>query len=197
MSTDINARLAGLPGFPVLTGQRLRLRGPRVQDIDDVFALFSHAEVMRYWSSAPMRERMQAEGKVEEMQDGFAHRESINWLLATRRDDRAIGSCTLYRFDTRHRRAEIGYALHPDWWGRGLATEAVGLALDWGFAALGLHRIEADIDPRNEASRRLLTGLGFRREGLLRQRFLIDGNASDSEIFGLLHDEWDAGTGNR
>ncbi|MGY1519403.1 GNAT family N-acetyltransferase [Luteimonas sp. A482] len=193
MSTDINARLAGLPGFPVLTGQRLCLRGPRVQDIDDVFALFSHADVMRFWSSAPMRVRMQAEGKVEEMLDGFARRESLNWLIAARRDDRAIGSCTLYRFDARHRRAEVGYALHPDWWGRGLATEAVALALDWGFHRLGLHRIEADIDPRNEASRRLLAGLGFRREGLLRQRFLIDGSASDSEIFGLLQDEWRPG----
>ena len=197
MSADINARLAGLPGFPVLTGPRVRLRGPRVQDIDDVFALFSHADVMRYWSSAPMRVRMQAEGKVEEMLEGFAHRESLNWLVATRRDDRAIGSCTLYRFDARHRRAEIGYALHPGQWGRGLASEAVALALDWGFGALDLHRIEADIDPRNQASRRLLTGLGFRREGLLRQRFLIDGSASDSEIFGLLQDEWRGDTTRR
>ena len=193
MSADINARLAGLPGFPVLTGQRICLRGPRAQDIDDVFALFSHADVMRYWSSAPMRVRMQAEGKVEEMLDGFARRESLNWLVAARRDDRAIGSCTLYRFDARHRRAEVGYALHPDWWGSGLASEAVALALDWGFHRLGLHRIEADIDPRNEASRRLLAGLGFRREGLLRQRFLIDGSASDSEVFGLLQEEWRAG----
>lgn len=192
MSADINARLAGLPGFPVLTGQRVCLRAPRVQDIDDVFALFSHADVMRYWSSAPMRVRMQAEGKLEEMLEGFARRDSLNWLIAARRGDRAIGSCTLYRFDARHRRAELGYALHPQWWGQGLASEAVALALDWGFQRLGLHRIEADIDPRNEASRRLLAGLGFRREGLLRQRFLVDGSATDSEIFGLLQDEWSA-----
>ena len=190
MSADINARLAGLPGFPVLTGQRVRLRGPGAQDVDDVFALFSHPDVMRYWSSAPMRVRMQAEGKLEEMLEGFARRDSLNWLIAARRGDRAIGSCTLYRFDARHRRAELGYALHPQWWGQGLASEAVALALDWGFQRLGLHRIEADIDPRNEASRQLLARLGFRREGLLRQRFLIDGSASDSEIFGLLQEEW-------
>lgn len=192
MSADINARLAALPGFPVLTGQRVRLRGPRAQDIDALFALFSHPDVMRYWSSAPMRVRMQAEGKLGEMLDGFERRDALNWLVSTRRGDAAIGSCTLYRFDARHRRAEIGYALHPDQWGRGLAGEAVALALDWGFRSLGLHRIEADIDPRNEASRRLLQSLGFRSEGLLRQRFLVDGEATDSEIFGLLHDEWAA-----
>lgn len=193
MSSDIHARLDGLPGFPVLAGRRVRLRGPCPGDADAVFALFSHPEVMRYWSSAPMRSRMQAEGRIGEMQDGFARRESIDWLVAARDDDRAIGSCTLYRFDARHRRAEIGYALHPDQWRRGLAREAVSLALGWGFRSLGLHRIEADVDPRNEASRRLLLSLGFSSEGLLRQRFLVDGHAADSEIFGLLHHEWSPG----
>ncbi|MGJ4803984.1 GNAT family N-acetyltransferase [Luteimonas sp. SDU82] len=193
MATDIHTRLAALPGFPVLTGQRVRLRGPGAQDVDDVFALFSHPDVMRYWSSAPMRVRMQAEGKIGEMLEAFDRRDALNWLVAERRGDRAIGSCTLYRFDARHRRAEVGYALHPAWWRRGLATDAVALALDWGFRSLGLHRIEADIDPRNEASRRLLLALGFRSEGLLRQRFLVDGIATDSEIFGLLADEWRSG----
>ncbi len=187
---DISDALAALPGFPVLTGQRVRLREPRMQDIDDLFALFSHQDVMRYWSSAPMRVRMQAEGKLADMREGFARREALDWIVAERRGDRAVGCCTLYRFDARHRRAEIGYALHPDWGHRGLAREAVALALDWGFRWLGLHRVEADVDPRNLASRRLLEALGFRSEGLLRQRFLMDGEACDSEVFGLLRPEW-------
>ena len=190
MPADKRPALAELPGFPVLVGQRLRLRGPRAQDVDDVFALFSHPGVMRYWSSAPMRARAQADGKIGEMLESFERREALDWLIAGRTDDRAIGSCTLYRFDFRHRRAEIGYALHPDCWRRGLAREAVALALDWAFRSLDLHRIEADVDPRNEASRGLLLALGFRSEGLLRQRFLVDGEAADSEVFGLLREEW-------
>ena len=190
MSSDIHDRLAGLPGFPVLTGQRLRLRGPRADDVDDVFALFSDPAVMRYWSSVPMRSRMQAEGKVGEIAEAFERREMLGWLVADRRQDRAIGSCTLFRFDPRHRRAEVGYALRSDHWGRGLAAEAVALALDWGFRTLALHRIEADIDPRNEASRRLLLRLGFRSEGVLRERFFVGEQASDSEMFGLLAQDW-------
>ena len=193
MSSDIQSLLASLPAFPVLTGQRVRLRGPAPgngDDVDDVFALYSDPAVMRYWSSAPMQARAQAEGKVEEMLEAFARRDMIHWLVADRRTDRAIGSCTLFRFDARHRHAEVGYALRSDHWGRGLAAEAASLALDWGFRTLMLHRIEADIDPRNDASRRLLERLGFRREGLLRQRFFVGDAASDSEVHGLLAQEW-------
>ena len=190
MPSDIHSLLARLPGFPVLAGQRVRLRGPGPGDADDVFALFSDPRVMRYWSSAPMQARAQAEGRIDEMLDAFARRDMIHWLVADRRSDAAIGSCSLFRFDARHRRAEVGYALRSDRWGRGLAAEAVALALDWGFRTLALHRIEAGIDPRNDASRRLLERLGFRREGLLRERFFDGDVAGDSEFFGLLAQEW-------
>lgn len=190
MSRDIHASLAGLPAFPVLNGPRLRLRAPRGDDVDAVFALFSDPAVMRYWSTPPMRARAQAEGKVMEILEAFERREMLNWLIADRRSDQAIGTCTLFRFDPRHRRAELGYALRSDRWGRGLAGEAATLALDWAFRALRLHRVEADIDPRNAASRRLLERLSFRREGLLRERFFVGEDASDSEIFGLLAQDW-------
>ena len=192
MSFDLNARLAALPGFPVLTGQRLRLRAPGESDVDALFALCSHPLAMRYWSSAPMRTRMQAQGKVDEMLEGFERRESIDWLVTGRRDDAAIGSCTLYRFDARAGSAEIGYALHPERWGRGLGAEAVALALDWGFRSLGLDRIEADIDPRNAASRRLLAGLGFQGEATARERPLPDGSAIASELHVLRRSDWEA-----
>ena len=190
MPSDLPSLLARLPGFPVLAGQRVRLRGPAAGDADEVFALFSDPRMMRYWSSAPMQARAQAEGRIEEMQDAFARRDMIHWLVADRRGDAAIGSCSLFRFDARHRRAEVGYALRSDRWGRGLATEAVALALDWGFRTLALHRVEASIDPRNDASRRLLERLGFRSEGPLRERCFVGDVAGDSEFFCLPAQEW-------
>lgn len=192
MSSNLNARLAALPGFPVLAGQCVRLRAPCEHDIEALFALYSHPLVMRYWSSAPMRTRMQSQGKIDEMLQGFERRESIDWLVTARRDDTAIGSCTLYRFDARAGSAEIGYALHPDRWGRGLGAETVALALDWGFRSLGLDRIEADIDPRNAASRRLLAGLGFQDEATTRERSLPDGGTIASELHVLRRGEWEA-----
>ena len=190
MAIDLNAALQALPGFPQLTGARVRLRGPLDEDTDALFQLFSDAAVARYWSRAAMHEPSEAAALIVEIGEAFDQREKIGWVIAERRGDAVIGTCTLFHFDRRHRRAEIGYALRGDHWGRGLAGEAVSLALDWGFRTLGLHRVEADIDPRNMPSRRLLGRLGFASEGLLRERFFIGDEATDSEIFGLLADDW-------
>jgi ribosomal-protein-alanine N-acetyltransferase len=187
---DIAATLDALPAFPQLRGNRLCLRGPRPDDADAVFALFSDPAVMRYWSRPPMTARAEAEGRIAEITEDFDARKALQWAITMRADDEVIGTCTLFRFEPRHRRAEIGYALRSDHWDRGLGAEAAALALDWGFRTLGLHRVEADIDPRNAASRRLLERLGFTSEGLLRERYFVGGVTSDTELFGLLAQDW-------
>ena len=131
----------------------------------------------------------EAAALIAEIQEAFAEREKLNWVVVDKQDA-AIGTCTLFRFDARHRRAELGYALRSDLWGRGLAREAATAALDWAFRSLRLHRVEADIDPRNDASRRILQRLGFTSEGVLRERFFVGDKATDSEIFGLLAEDW-------
>jgi RimJ/RimL family protein N-acetyltransferase len=187
---DIASTLAALPAFPQLQGKRLRLRGPRESDADALFALFADPDVMRYWSRPPMTTRAEAEGLIVEIGEGFAQRSHLNWVIAARQDDAVIGTCTLFRFEPRHRRAEIGYSLRSDHWGKGLAAEAVALAVDWALRTLKLHRIEADIDPRNDGSRKLLQRLGFSSEGVLRERYFVGDEISDTELFGLLASDW-------
>jgi [ribosomal protein S5]-alanine N-acetyltransferase len=186
---DITATLAGLPAFPQLQDKRVRLRGPRNEDADALFALFSDPAVMRYWSRPPMTTLGEAQGLIGEMLDSFEQRSLLNWMVTTR-DDGVIGTCTLFRIDPRHRHAEIGYALRSDHWGHGIASEAVALVLDWAFRRLDLQRVEADIDPGNDGSRRLLSRLGFASEGVLRQRFFVGDVVTDSELFGLLAQDW-------
>ncbi len=190
MTLDLNAALRSLPGFPRLEGPRVHLRAPRDEDTDALFALFSDPEVMRYWSRSAMTEPSEAAALIVEIHERFEQREMINWVIAERRGDRVIGTCTLFHFSPRHRHAELGYALRSDQWRQGLAREAVTLALDWGFRALGLHRVEADIDPRNIGSRKLLQALGFQSEGVLRERFFVDDRPTDAELFGLLAADW-------
>src|SRR3546814_8443327 len=100
---------------------------------------------MRYGNRPPMAARAEAEGRIVEFIEDFAARRALQWVVAARVDDAVIGTCSLFGFEPRHRRAEVGYALRSDQWRRGLASEAVALALGWGFRTLGLHRIEADI----------------------------------------------------
>lgn len=182
---DTAAALHALPAFPRLRGQRVCLRGPCPEDADAVFALFSDPEVMRYGNRSPMAARGEAEGRIVEIVEDFAARKALQWMIAARGDGTVIGTCSLFRFEPRHHRAEIGYALRSDHWRRGLASEAVALALAWGFRTLGLDRIEAGIDSRNTGSRRLLARLGFTSEGSLRERHFAGDEASDNELFGL------------
>lgn len=181
--------LAALDGFPLLQGPRVRLRGPRASDDAALFALFGDARVTRYWSRPPMRDIAEAQELIAQNLANMAERKLINWVIADE-TDAALGTCTLFRFDPAHRRGELGYALHPDHWGRGLAREAASLALDWAVDAVGLHRIDAGIDPDNLASRALLHRLGFVSEGRQRESFFVGERVTDSELLGLLAADW-------
>ena len=185
---SVDQALAALPGFPSLRGPRVRLRAPVRADADALFALFSDPEVTRYWSRPAMRHVAEAHGLLAEIEEAFAARAMLHWVSLEGGD--IVGSCALFRFDARERRAELGYALRRDRWGRGLATEVVGTVLDWGVRTLGLRRIEADVDPRNARSRRLLQGLGFRSEGVMRGRFGLGDTAREAEVFSLDAAAW-------
>jgi RimJ/RimL family protein N-acetyltransferase len=98
--------------------------------------------------------------------------------------------CSLFHFHIPSRRAEVGYALGRPYWGSGYITEALQALLDYAFQTLDLNRLEADIDPRNLASARTLERLGFQKEGHLRERWIVNGEISDTWIYGLLRREW-------
>src|SRR5262249_39131367 len=100
-----------------------------------------------------------------------------------------IGSVSLRRHQ-RDRRAELGYWLTADAWGQGIATEAAGALVDFGFADLGLARIYAQVLTDNTASRRVLEKLGMLDEGIRRQHVRKGRRLHDVAMFGLLREEW-------
>ena len=173
-------------GLPVLDGARLRLRPPRPNDEPALFAVFSDPEGMRYWSHEPFTHPDAARDYRATMERGVRTRTLYQWGIAERDGDGLIGTVTLYHWDATHRRVELGYMLARTHWGRGFAAEAVSLALRFAFGPMGVHRVEADTDPRNEGSVRLLERLGFQSEGRMRERWFTYGEFSDSLFFGLL-----------
>jgi len=178
-----------------LGSERLLLRPLRAADAPALFAIHADPAFARFWSSPPWTEMAQAEQLIAQDQLDLAAGEHVRLGISRRHDDRLLGSCTLFKIHATNRRAELGYGLGPAFWGLGYAQEAVRTLLGFGFAdkargGLGLHRVEADIDPDNEASARLLTRLGFSLEGRLRERWIVGGVVSDSAIYGLLQRDW-------
>lgn len=87
--------------------------------------------------------------------------------------------------------AHLGYWTAAAYQGRGLATEATALIVDFGFEVLGLHRLEAAVMPHNRASRRILAKRGFREEGLAKRYLAIAGQWEDHILYGLTREEWE------
>lgn len=183
---------ARLDSLPTLEAARVRLRAPRQADSAAIYAVYSDPQVLRYWSHGPWTDPAQADDWIARSWTGFAGRACLQWVVARREDDHVVGSTTLFACKAQHRRCEIGYSLGAAHWGQGLAREALALALECAFGPLRLNRIEADIDPRNLASIRLVEALGFRREGTLRERYLVAGEVQDSALYGLLAGDYNA-----
>jgi len=116
---------------------------------------------MRYWSRRPLVTRDEAVSMLEKMVSGLADGTWHSWAVTLQGDDTPVGLCSLFNFVTGCRRAERGYILARERWGRGVMTEALGSVIAHAFGPLGLRRLEADADPRNAGSLRLLTRLGF------------------------------------
>ncbi len=176
-------------GLPIKT-ERLLLRPFSTSDARDLFDIYSDPQVMRFWSSAPWDSIERAHETLERDIRGFENGEHLCLALERHQDTRMIGQCTLFKISEGCRRAEIGYCLASGVWGNGYMHEALGALIAYGFEHLELNRIEADIDPLNEASVKSVERLGFVREGLLRERWIVDGEVSDSAIYGLLQEDW-------
>ena len=182
-------------GLPTLEADRLRLRAPRAPDLPAFLEVFGRADDLRYWSHGPLADEAAAQEYLAGIADGWRQRRLFQWAIADRGTDAMVGTVTLAAWDRGNRRAEIGFILGRMHRGRGLAREAVRRALAFGFGEMGLHRVEADVDPDNTASFALLHALGFQREGLLRDRWFTFGTWKDSVILGLLADDFERASG--
>ncbi len=169
---------------------RLRLRPLHEADAQALLEIFSDARVMRYWSAPPWTAIERAQATIALDREAHAAGRHLRLGLERRDDGALIGTCMLFNLYRQCRRAEVGFGLHAAAWGRGYMHEALVALIDHAFGALDLNRVEADTDPRNRDAIASLERLGFAREGLLRERWVVDGEVSDSAFFGLLRAGW-------
>ena len=175
---------------PTLHTARLRLRAFTSADADALFALHSSAVVLRYWDSPPWSDRARADRFIATCRQLAEEGTGARLAIDRASDEAFVGWCSLTRWNPVYRSAALGYCLDDAAWGHGYATEAASAVLQWAFDTLDLNRVQAETDTRNTASARVLEKLGFLREGTLREDCVVDGDVSDSWVYGLLRREW-------
>jgi [ribosomal protein S5]-alanine N-acetyltransferase len=180
---------------PTLHTARLRLRPFIDADAGDLFALHSSAHVLRYWDAPPWSEPARAERFIAACRQMADEGSGTRLAIDRGSDGTFIGWCGLTRWNPDFRSASMGYCYDSAAWGHGYATEAARAVLQWAFDSLPLNRVQAETDTRNAASARVLEKLGFVLEGTLREDCVVNGEVSDSWVFGLLRREWQPSSG--
>ena len=177
---------------PPIVSPRLTLRLVSAADLPGLLAVNGDDRVTRHLPYASWQTPADGEAWLARMRALGDAGTALQFVICDSASRQVLGSCLLFRFDEGSARAELGYVLGHAHWGQGLMFEALDALLTQAFGGLGLRRIEAEVNPANTASVRLLERLGFTREGLLRQRWVAKGATYDVSFYGLLRDEWPA-----
>ncbi len=172
--------------FPELVTERLVLRRMRMTDLADMTALHSSPGSRRYSRRAP-RTEAEIKAVLEKIQENIDTNTAISWAIALHGSDKMIGDISFWRMMPEHYRAETGYLLAEEHWGKGLATEALRAVLQYGFGVMGLHSVEARVNPENMPTIRLLERCGFTREAYFRENEFFNGKFVDSAVYSLLN----------
>lgn len=170
---------------------RLLLREMTPDDAPALNAIECSERVTRYLTfdpRTPAETVAQIERAIKNQSDSPRH--FFDLAIVPRGSSRLIGRCGFGMFRPEHFEAGIWYELGPEHWGKGYAFEATSALLPFAFDELKLHRVFADIDPRNEASCRVAQKLGFKLEGTMRQNYWLKGEWCNAAIYAILDSEW-------
>ena len=177
--------------FPERETERLVLREMTLQDLEFYFHHFNIKEIIEGCCFPGPKDLETAKEELElYCINPFKEGRGLRWGITLKGDDKLIGTCGIYDWKKTSQSAEIGYDLDPAYWRQGIMTEALKALLIVGFEKMGLNRIQAIIDSKNKRSIKLVRGLGFKKEGVLRQRSYFNGQFRDDVIFSLLKEEW-------
>jgi ribosomal-protein-alanine N-acetyltransferase len=177
--------------LPIIETKRLRLREATESDLEDLFAIYSNSDVVRFTGDTAWTEKQEAADFIAGAHEGLEERSLFGWCVELKESKRVIGTCALFDCELEKRVAEVSYEILPDYWGLGLTSELLPPLIEYGFKTLDLNRINAFVDVRNIASVKLLAKNQFKREGIMRESWIDrDGTPVDEHVLGLLQREW-------
>lgn len=176
--------------FPILVTSRLILRELNDYDLDSFVDIFSRGEVTRYYGREAVKSPDEAHEILQKMMSSFTEKRGIRWGIECKETKQLIGTIGYHLWSPMHKRAEVGYELHPDNWNKGYATEAIGAVLSYGFQEMDLNRISAIVYIENQASNRVLEKIGFQNEGIKREYMLQGDQFHDTYCYSLLKSDY-------
>lgn len=176
--------------FPRLETDRLNLREMILSDAPSIFKIFSNEDIMRYYGRFPMESVEESESLITMFNDNFISDRGIRWGIVLKEENKFIGTCGYHNWNKRHSRAELGYELSMDVWGKGYMQEALKVIIDYGYGVMNLNRIEAVVYPENKVSIKSLINQGFKEEGLLEEYAFFRSVYQDLIMLSLLKKDW-------
>jgi [ribosomal protein S5]-alanine N-acetyltransferase len=176
----------------MLSGERIKLRELTEEDWKAVHNYASQEIVSQYQPWGPNTESDSITYVNEAIIEAKNYpRVRFAYAIVETQSGEMIGAGEILIRSATNREGEIGYVIHPGYWGLGYATEAATLLINFGFTALKLHRIFATCDPRNKGSKRVLTKISMTLEGRIRESILLKDGWRDSLLFSMLEHEWE------
>lgn len=173
--------------FPNLETERLLLRRVNENDVNEIFALRSNPETMKYIPRPLVKSIDDALEHIAMIDAKIESNEGINWAITYKDNPKLIGIIGHYKIKPEHFRAEVGYMLLPEYKGKGIISEAIKEVVNYGFNEMKLHSIEAIIDPENFGSARVLEKNNFVKEAHLKENEFYEGRFLDTVIYSILN----------
>jgi ribosomal-protein-alanine N-acetyltransferase len=171
--------------FPVLQTSRLTLRAMEESDVNELFLLYSDKKVMKYLDKPPVRSTKEVLHFIREIKELEQKNESVNWAITYKGDPELLGTICFWHIKKKDYRAEIGYLLLPAHQHKGIMQEALAAVLNYGFNELKLRVVEANVNPDNRLSIKLLERNGFVKEAYLKGNYFFNNKFLDSVIYSL------------
>ena len=172
--------------FPTIVTERLLLREVTNKDANEIFFLRSDKEVLKYLDKAPEKSVDETIDFIARIKKDMDNKDGISWGIVLKGSDIVIGTICFWQMQKEHYRAEIGYVLHPAQQGKGIMDEAINAVLKYGFETMKLHSVEANVNPANTNSMKLLEKNGFVKEAYFKENYYYNGKFIDSVIYSLI-----------
>ncbi|WP_064093478.1 GNAT family N-acetyltransferase [Rossellomorea aquimaris] len=174
-----------------MESERLLLREIKNNDWKEIHLYASQSIVCQYQPWGPNTEEETINFVKQVIEDSKLNpRSRYMFALIEKESNRLIGACEINVRDIENQSGEIGYIIHPDYWGKGYGTEAAKKVIQFGFTTLQLHRLYATCDPQNLGSAKVLEKIGLIKEGTLREVIMLKDGWRDSCIYSILKKEW-------